>query len=163
MHEVMISLDPSTVATGWAVWRGNKLQGSGVWKPSRWDVSGEWLDRSKWMVLRVIELVAVWSGDRGGGVKVVAELPEEWNGSARGDAARNGGALGKLQTLAGMILWAVEGENRGTWVGVTVRQWKGQVPKSVVQKRLEKRYGTKFLDDNESDAVGLGSWYIINS
>ncbi len=89
--------------------------------------------------------------------KLAIEYPE-FHGSTGGMMVARRGDLVKLTFtcgfLVGYLCRHVEVEL------VTVRQWKGQLPKAIVQTRIRRILGEEvsrqFRNDHEWDAVGVG-------
>lgn len=92
----------------------------------------------------------------------VIEKPESW-GAYKSMASQHSGGLLLLHILVG-ALWqwsrAVTVESHSFLVKVS--EWKGQLPKKLTQERMEMKYSVKFNTDHESDATGLGDWFICN-
>lgn len=89
---------------------------------------------------------------------VVIEQPEIFLGG-RGQAAANSGDVLKLCATAWSIRQAFVDDGREVMM-VPVRTWKGNLPKSVTAARMRKHWGWKGEDHNESDAVGIGDWFV---
>jgi len=91
---------------------------------------------------------------------VVIEKPQLW-GAYKSVASMHSGDLLGLHLLVGALYWwaANRFESHRVYL-IPVSEWKGQLPKEVTQKRMEKKYGVKFLTDDESDACGLGDYYL---
>ncbi len=94
---------------------------------------------------------------------VVIEKPQLW-GAYKSMASMASGALLCLHILTGALYWWAANlfESHNTFL-VPVSEWKGQLPKEVTQKRMEKRYNVKFATDDESDACGLGTYAITET
>lgn len=94
---------------------------------------------------------------------IVIERPEPW-GSYKSLASAQSGSLQTLTLLTGALVgWALAKHSSGLLVKlIKVSQWKGQLPKEVTKKRMEKRYSVKFKTSDEADATGLGTWYLEN-
>lgn len=92
---------------------------------------------------------------------VIIEQPENW-GAYKSMASSRSGSLLKLELLTGAIVGYTLAllEDPTAVVLVPVSKWKGQLPKHVTQKRMEKKYNCKFGTNDESDAVGIGDWYL---
>lgn len=108
--------------------------------------------------------------------KVVIELPAVWVGkgsSKKTRAAARGGGVVKIAVMVGLVAGLV-GKKKVELVDVG--RWKGQVKKSVTQRRVARRWGIKVGDDcagglmgvggcevvthDTVDAVGIGQWYL---
>ncbi len=81
--------------------------------------------------------------------------------TAGGRAVAGRGDLVKLTLLAGSY-WGAINSLRMETTFVPVRDWKGQLPKKVVEERIRLLLGKKFRDltllDHEWDAIGIGLW-----
>lgn len=160
----VLSIDPGTKITGWAVFEVDEIKHAGKYvcsssikyKPS-YPKKG-WLDRIEYMVARMINLVQSYGID-----KVVIEQPEVFM-RGRGVGASNSGAVVKLAGLVFAMKYAIiySRKKRKAKVCqlVSVRKWKGNIPKEVTQRRIKKHLRLSITENNEADAVGLGSWYI---
>jgi len=89
---------------------------------------------------------------------VVIEEPQLW-GAFKSMASQHAGSLLSLYMLTGALCWwgcAYTEE----LASVPVSKWKGQLPKRITKARMEKRWGCTFRTDDESDAAGLGTYYL---
>lgn len=88
--------------------------------------------------------------------QAVIEMPEFWSGSAKSFTSTARGDLFKLSFLVGAIYYAL------SRIGVNVtlvspRQWKGQLSKEMVNRRIQRILNNKeHYPDHEADAVGIG-------
>ncbi len=91
---------------------------------------------------------------------IVIEKPQLW-GAYKSVASMHSGDLLGLHILTGALYWWASTivQSHNTFL-IPVSTWKGQLPKTVTQKRMESRYGVKFATDDESDACGLGTHYL---
>jgi hypothetical protein len=91
-------------------------------------------------------------------VHLVVEMPH-YQESAVGSFAWKTGDLQKLVLLVGFLV----ADNWGAVTLVNPREWKGQLPKAVVEERIRKRLGTKACAGFKKDiwdAVGIGLWAL---
>ena len=146
----VLTIDPGIRTCGYAYWYNlsdTKLPDcSGIWRQKTgtdWKIAvrGQWLE-FKLFIQKPIDLVVI-------------ETPSVW-GSAKSHASAVKGDLFKMAHMIGgfhymCAMWEIDIEL------ITPRDWKGQLPKRVVEARLIKQYGQKFRD-HECDAVGIGSW-----
>ena len=160
-----LSIDPG-FAFGWALWSDlGELQKVGVVpvpahlkKPNV-----DWTRRYEWTQDRFFEICnedlvddRIW--------QVVIELPQFFN-TAQGQAVAGKGDLGKLMLVVGAMAAIAHGGSLGLFVRFApVIQWKGQLPKSVVEKRIRKILGASFCEEmcikkHGWDAVGIGLWH----
>ncbi len=89
---------------------------------------------------------------------VVIEQPQLW-GAYKSTASLHSGALLGLHILVGALYWWAHSRFERAHL-IPVTEWKGQLPKKVTQQRMEQKYNVKFRTDDESDAVGLGDYFI---
>lgn len=91
-------------------------------------------------------------------LRLVSEYPSYFGGqSIRGWAK---GDLQKLTFLVGVLAGYFSPLE---FTEVTPGDWKGQLPKDVVIRRLQKRFGpgaTKEWEKDAWDAVGIGLWKL---
>jgi len=88
----------------------------------------------------------------------VIEQPQLW-GAYKSVASAQSGALLSLHILVGALFWYCNKNFFRTKL-IPVSVWKGQLPKRVTKKRMETKYDVKFATDDESDACGLGDYYL---
>lgn len=149
----VFSIDPGLSGTGWAYWLDGVLLEVGIVH-----------DKAKDDVLAarcagIAEQFIGYIGPmRSPDVDVFIEMPQAM-ANAKGIAAQ-AGAVYKLTFLVGYLARAVYP------CEVTVVQpieWKGQLPKDVVQRRVERILGVKTcralnIRSHVWDAVGIGLW-----
>lgn len=102
---------------------------------------------------------------------MVLEVPEHW--AVGGFEARETGSIAKLCFVCGLIYgmqYSME-----TCELVSPRGWKGQMPKGVMANRLQEEYLSQYdidmngeatgkkLNENVSDAIGIGHYKIFGS
>ncbi|GAH42403.1 unnamed protein product [marine sediment metagenome] len=85
--------------------------------------------------------------------------------SAQGYAAASGDAYTKLCVSIGVIMDALDGLwPFAKWILVPVNEWKGQLPKPVVVRRVRQVLGKledeqgKTIATHAIDATGIGLW-----
>lgn len=161
----LIAVDPGLSGMGWARWdtptrtkRGPNAVG--VIYPSKLDKgTGTLTDQCTAMTSilwdQVFDDPIVPEG-----YKMVIEMPQHM-ASAKGIAAQ-AGSVYKLTFLVGFIA-AMFHDFCQVHVA-TPMEWKGQLPKNVVQQRIERDLGLRFCRDLQIrshawDAVGLGLWF----
>jgi hypothetical protein len=87
---------------------------------------------------------------------IVSEYPA-YHGRVKG---WDSGDLQKLVFLVGVIAGYF---HKAMFTPVTPADWKGQLPKDVVIRRLEKKLGKEYTKNYEKDiwdAVGIGLWKL---
>ena len=102
---------------------------------------------------------------------MILEVPEHW--SVGGFEARETGSIAKLCFVCGLI-YGMQYDMEEFQL-VVPRGWKGQLSKQVTANRLQNEYWTKYqidlngtmtgkkLNDNVSDAIGIGHHKIFGS
>lgn len=155
-EEVFISIDPGIVGTGLAVWfpdeeypvqvailQPDKLAGS------REPGTDSWHERAATLMSALEAYVQAWSPDL-----VAIEEPIYFD-DEYGQMAAKEGSFTKLVRLVGMM------EQLFNSMGipmkwVPVREWKGQLPKKVVERRIRAILPDLEAESHELDAVGVG-------
>ena len=146
-----LSIDPSIRSCGWAIWKGKELKEYGVfrsstskekdWQKAGLQIGGLMSDKGKeWKVLRVF-----------------CEYPAFFGANA----TANSGALIKLSWFVGFLngLFIPEFVEFNL---IPVNTWKGQLPKHVVQERIERILpelvikSMRKMPADVFDAVGIG-------
>lgn len=157
MPGVFVTLDPGQ-RTGVAIWRADffpRLEapiGCQLWTPGAGAREWSWSDRC----LRMAERIRVFLREYP--VKnVYCELPAFFEGE-KGHAAAAKGDVVKLSYLVGV--YAGICHTRGVpFQLVPVREWKGQLSKSIVKARIQRKLGGENCGNYRGDiwdAVGIG-------
>ena len=152
----LIAIDPSINTLGIATFDNETLLKFATIKSNLGKDSTD-EERIRWMLW----LIDSWLDDPFWDV-VVIERPQSW-GAYKSMASEKSGALLQLHILVGaLFLWAekLNYMNKCTCHLVPVSTWKGQLPKDVTQAKMEAKYGVKVKYDHESDAIGLGDWWL---
>jgi len=147
-------IDAGVTGTGYATWLKMPKQ-----RPARPDDVGcisaspsrSWADRAAYITTRLAEDVF----DNHGSALVVIEQPTLWSGSAKSQAAAEGGNLGKMMFLIGMIAQVLQQDGINLLL-VTPNEWKGSMPKSVVITRIKRVLKGWSPRSHAADAVGMG-------
>lgn len=143
-----IAVDPGLHSCGWAVFEGfGKLPlNAGLIRP-RLPQSAPLLERAREIGSSVADVARAWRVS-----KLWVEFPVSYGqGDSRADDIfRLCACIGAIAAVAG-----------GDVEEVFVRDWKGQLPKTVVIKRIKKILGIEAcarlgLKDDMWDAVGIG-------
>jgi Holliday junction resolvasome RuvABC endonuclease subunit len=157
----VLAIDPGLGGTGWALWT-SEPQAHPVWTPVNIGVIyGKAKDdtlaaRCEEIAVQLNrhQLETSWMFP----TAVLVELPQHM-ASAAGIAAQSGGIY-KLTFLAGYLARALYPAD--VFV-VNPGEWKGQLPKSVTQHRIERVLGKPLckrlnIKTHAWDAVGIGLW-----
>jgi Holliday junction resolvasome RuvABC endonuclease subunit len=152
----VLTVDPGSRGTGWALWR------TGSWEALEGPVltgvcyGNPKLDFSQ-STRKIINKIAEALES-----KPLSEVYIEWPinfGNDRGEQAKDKGDINKLSFAIGAIsqyAWEVKKANV---ILVSVNRWKGQLPKRIVNARIEKLLGDcSGFRSHAWDAVGLGLW-----
>jgi hypothetical protein len=155
-----ISVDPGIGGTGIAVWKGSTLKESFAISPR----GKNWKDKSEDLVFRLSDEIDLSDG----AVSVlIYEMPFiDFQSSERSMISAAKQDVVKLCITAGMIAgsflaWFPD----ANIFPIPVQRWKGQIPKIVHQKRLQKRFARLGLKPStstthEADAIGLGLFVL---
>lgn len=152
-RESFVAVDPGLRGTGWAAFRGGKLVAAGVLFCNS---PAPFQERAFVLARAVRDRSALYYSSR-----VVCEYPKFF-GSAGGHMVAASGDLLKLTFLVGAIGGACIPL---PFIPIGVNDWKGQLPKEVVEERINRRYGIPKMRDlgvksHAYDAVGIGLYYL---
>lgn len=145
-------IDPGLGGTGWAYFRdrGEPLT-SGVIRARAGFNDKGWPDRAYHIAQDVEELI-----DRFDVLCVGIEFPE-YQVSARAHASNSKGDLFKLAFLCGSINYRLNFHHDLINVMYfSPSEWKGQLPKDVVIRRINKIWPSLTVKNHEADAIGMG-------
>ena len=152
----LIAVDPGLRSAGWAVFHGQDIVSAGIVNPRQ-----EY--REEEVVTRAVD-VGQQLGDLvhkkfSGVTHAIVEMPVYY-----GPGDKNAGSIFKLCVCIGSIAQALN--ERGVIVEtVNVPEWKGQLPKEVVIRRIKiivPDWAIKGLNLEKDmwDAVGIGLWKL---
>jgi hypothetical protein len=155
----LMSIDPSINNVGMAIWElPNGLMMYKLLHPKVNARNNEY-DKSLSILDQLKEWIQTYSVNR-----MILEIPEHW--AVAGFEARENGSIAKLMLVVGLIysLKPTLDELRI----VKPREWKGQLPKQVMENRLRDDYlaidiDLAALNPNVVDAIGIGHFYITGS
>ncbi len=154
MTRPTLAIDPGLQGTGVAYFdRDGELRWVKVINPTK----GDWLVRASHMATAVRMLLMDDTGLEWHSTQVVCELME-MHGSARARMMWAGGDLQRTLILTGMFCARL----RPCPIDlIPPSKWKGQMPKDVVQRRIEKKLGKAYcrrleIKTHAWDAVGIG-------
>jgi len=143
-----MTVDPGLQGTGYAVWRFYELKETGVITSK----AKEWWERA-YSIAGTLYL-------RGSFSEIVYVEHMEYFGGSKNLAWKTGD-LQRTTYLEGCIAGRFNEAN--IVVPIPVREWKGQLPKAVVIRRIQKELGKEVCEDlgivtHAWDAVGIGLW-----
>ena len=159
----LLSIDPGLGGTGYVFWfAGRPLKAGNIYpaKPAQrkddLESGEELLNRANEIYNRLMDIVGVQLHP----LTVVIEFPEYQEG-LRGRTARSTGSIDKLAFLIGVLAGSFGNDYRV--IMPRVRDWKGQLPKEVVTRRMLKHYGLDLcvklnVRAHAWDALGIGHW-----
>lgn len=163
----VIVIDPSCWSTGVAVWRYRKAEDFfnerpepparvGLWTPNTKRSERNWHHAVRWQAQRLRRAIKEWAPVR----EVACELPILLGGKSR--VVGDSGALVKLSVCVGAFA-GVCATHRVNFLPVPVADWKGQLPKRLVNDRIRRLLGTDLCKRMNFrcdiwDAVGIGLW-----
>lgn len=156
----ILFIDPGLVGTGWAFFPECWVPLSALpmpekgYRPTAWGVlksnQTDWQDKAHQIAGAFDDILFAQSVGMVG-----IEFPQVWKHSLRSQASSDSGDLFKLTYLIGLLAGL---SAKYTDIKPTIfhpMDWKGQLPKEVVLRRLLKLCGTKF-NNHVADAVGMG-------
>lgn len=151
----LIAIDPGLQGTGIAEWDDHELVGVWVLDVESRFGKLEWPDRADLIAHRLVKLLCPPAHD----TAVVCEMPEFQGGAGRS----MGWKTGDLQRLAYLVGLFGGRVHPSPFYPVLVHEWKGQLPKKVVEDRLTKILGANVcqslgIKSHAWDAVGIGMW-----
>lgn len=152
---MIMFIDPGLSGTGVAVWRAEDFHGAsltGVFRPPVFHKSFSRKNLESYVEL-LIELIGQY-----GVIEVWCENASYHGaGSAKGQMVASKGDLVKLAQLIGAYKATsyLEGVSFNL---VSVMEWKGQLPKKVVNDRILKVWPECACTNHDFDAVGIGLW-----
>ena len=155
----LISIDPSINNVCIAIWElPNTLMMHKLVHPKIGQRDNEY-DKSLSVLDQLKEWIQTYSVNR-----MILEVPEHW--AVAGFEARETGSIAKLMLVVGLI-YSLKHELDELKI-VKPREWKGQLPKDVMENRLREDYSAigielEKLNPNVVDAIGLGHYYIVGS
>jgi len=146
----VLFLDPGVGGTGWAYYRNvdggdYNLPTTGVVFPK----GATWQAKVRTVMASMSGVLSLYRP-----ILVVAEFPRVWQ-EATSHASATRGDLFKLAYLVGALDRACEALDMGTVQLISPSDWKGQLPKDALKRRVEKLLGVSY-QDHELDAVGMG-------
>lgn len=149
----ILAIDPGSNGTGVALFLPRETAPA----ETRVLTSGAktWEARCKALLTLLLNLDTTWSRAHGLS-RVVIEQPQFFD-AAGGHMVARRGDLAKLCMFAGMSYGIFAPRS----LLVPVYQWKGQLPKAVVNRRIEERLGVKACRKFRThawDAVGIGMY-----
>lgn len=138
-----ISIDPGLNGTGYAIWSSEwRLISHGVLTSSEIDFQV----KGYALVASLEELTQKWKCGSG-----CIEFPKLFQ-SAGGLAVANSGALVKLSWFVGLVC----GQLSFPLELVEVNDWKGQLPKNVIERRIKRILPGCKAKSHDWDAIGIG-------
>jgi len=161
--EKVVCIDPGLGGTGWALFPklgrgGNDCiapADSGVLRPPKGE---RWQNQCHSLAAMVSGMLKATAAGA-----VVLEMPEVWACSSQGMASATHAAkagepadLCKLLYLVGVMAAAAYGTGAGLPILVCPREWKGQLAKDQVARRIMAAFPGASFRDHEWDAVGMG-------
>lgn len=166
-----VCIDPGVTGTGIAIFRVKQLKKRADGKPTRIPIIAEELPRmtKKWYRLRQDDYQSKWMAKvdwyawqlrlavaNYNLTSAYMEFPEQWGASEKSQAAAQKGDLMKLAFLCGAFAntlayaWAVQ------TTLLFPRDWKGQMSKKVVAKRVRRAIHRVYESNHITEAVGMG-------
>lgn len=145
---ITMSIDPSVKSCGYSIWDNRKLVLFGIQKgkhPDNWQASGMSIGYELHKLAKNLDVQETY-----------CEYPGYFSGGG-GLVTASSGALVKLAWFVGFLNGLFTPELID-FILVPVNEWKGQLPKQVVNQRIKKILGEKACQGFEKDiwdAVGI--------
>jgi len=163
--EYVVAIDPSINSVGCAIFKKKtkQLVAKILLHPGK--ISKEsYLSKARDIIDQITDVMFKYDTRPGyPSVQLVTEIPQHFG--VGGYMARESGAILKLTFIAGMIYNITD-----TVISYEPNQWKGQLPKDVVARRLQKLYPEEniydvkkkkfIMDHNVVDACAIGHVYL---
>jgi Holliday junction resolvasome RuvABC endonuclease subunit len=158
---LILSLDPGNRGTGWALWDEKH------WKHLVPPVNAgliqthkhfkHWMQRAYYLGDEFEKLFLKYDIK-----EVISEYPQYFHRSSKGQASVESGDIFKLVMLTG-IYSQIAYTYSASFILVFPQEWKGQLPKQVVEARINRLLGKKIERYTVPglhihDAIGIGLW-----
>lgn len=159
----MLSVDPGLTGTGVVYWSHGTPRKAGVFRPLMREVRSSLKDNESELVVRarsIAKQLMLFSPAHSRPHTVVIEFPEHHE-SLKGRTSRVTGSIDRLSFFIGVLAGSLPEHWRVMLP--RVRDWKGQLPKDVVIRRMMQRYGAMTcqaldMQSHAWDALGIGEW-----
>jgi len=156
--DVLLTIDPSTTATGWAVTelcQGSppRLTLARAGHPARGVLMLDgitWVSRCGATRAELETIVRKFHPDR-----IICEIPETWK-TMTGRGAALGGSLLRLGFVSGCMMGI---SSHAITQYVSANEWKGQTPKSLTRERVRDFFGHDEPNEHIADALGIARWF----
>ncbi len=138
-------IDPGFEGTGLAIFKRSRLILQTTIRPSYEDLGRQWLSAASFIAFAALEAseeACLCENCRKRiepevTLDIFIEFPQVWAGSARSHTSSTRGHIPMLCGLAGILGYALGGSSLCRKVTyLTPNEWKGQLPKEVVQQRI---------------------------
>jgi len=155
----VFAIDPSVNYLGWVVMEPGTVVAYGTIDAGQMK-DASWTERIAWMISALDDVADNFCYEFD---TVAMEQPETW-GAYKSMASSRSGSLQVLTLLVGALMyWAITKVSVENVKLIKVSQHKGQLPKHITQKRMEKKYNVKFQTDHEADACSVGNYCLERS
>jgi hypothetical protein len=163
----VIAIDPSINNVGCAVFEksSKKLLDKIIIHPSKFVKNATYLQKARDICSQIVKIMNSVSSLKFpyNDIQLITEIPQHFG--IGGYMSRESGAMLKLTFIAGMIFNITDNV-----ISYEPNQWKGQLPKDVVARRLQKLYPKEkifdlktkkfIIDHNIADAIGIGHKHL---
>lgn len=165
----LVTIDPSIIKTGIAVFSGGKLLNAVTVSASASSRGiGEESDKAEYDLLqRILRFIKREIGVSKEVIFILEKPMHFGNGSARGSAAASSGRIGKLYRIEGIICGMLRMEYGYLAVmEITPLEWKGNLPKEVTTRKVNETHGLELMstgtDSDKADAIAIGDRVLSN-
>ena len=148
MPKRTLSIDPSSTATGWAVWEDDELADYGVMRPPCQLEPDERIRIIVAHLENVIQLKGI--------EQAVYEEPQKI------DASKKKHLWIYKKAVRNVMALLVEKLGRENVYPIDPHFWKGSVKKTHTIRNVNLIYGLSLVDRDSdiADAIGLGEWFL---
>ena len=176
--KLTLAIDPGLSgvgSTGWALFQGPRLKDCGLVSsqgygkpPDSWEERCVRITRNMYTLMKDLSYRVPIQKTTTYPPTIdlaVIELPEVWGSNQKSYTSATRGDLGKLYVLCGMLYSVCSDIQTVESVQfITANEWKGQLPKKVVEQRIQRFIPNKLkqrkLTEHEVDAIGLGLYVL---
>ena len=147
---MIIAVDIGTRQLGWSLFTNGEYYRSGVLKSSKIN----WVENIERIYYKLKIVIEKYNIDT-----FIFEKPEFWM-YGKGITGATSGSIVKLSVSLGAFLSIVFNQANKKIILIEAKKWKGQLPKRVTMKRINKIIKKDIKNDNESDAIGIGLFHL---
>lgn len=152
---MILSIDPSSRSCGWALFKNSgEYFSSGTINSNKKDFLKNFIDIAD----KLEAIFLAECGDKHD--TILIEYPEYFS-SNTGITALRSGSLVKLSMMVGVIIGVFIKYSKTKIILIKPKEWKGNLSKKITMERVMDKINIKKIKTfDESDAIGIGLYYI---